>query len=361
MGLANKKRLVIACVIASVVVVVCGLVYWHNHIEQLSPQANVNATSTPSNISTSTTSSADSISFPPFDSSACLSSAEYADYPASEQNPYIAGEPNTSTIDIYVRNTQTNTEISHFQISDIDYQQAYALLMRPCNIYVIRRIPQPLSEEFWVYNYAGQGKQFIQLQVLEYSIDPTETYFITELNPAMASDTLDVFNLRTGNLMFVLPVSTINQNYPADAPSNFDSYGWTENDRYFWGGLFQQADQIAFFRIDTSNWTYQMFQAPDQTLGGDKLNLESGWVTYSINAAPWTGDPNADQYFQQQAEQNGTITSFAIYNLFTKQSYVIATSTDPTQEYNAAWIAPNQLQWSLPGGTSQIFTIPSSE
>jgi len=110
--------------------------------------------------------------------------------------------------------------------------------------------------------------------------------------------------------------------------------------------------------IDTTDWSYQAFLAPQTTMGGDAFNPDTGMTTYETNAAPWTGDAAVDQQYQQQAQQSGQITSFYIYDFLTDKNYLVATTTNPTYYYQPKWLSDTQLEYTLPSGATTTYTIP---
>ncbi len=309
-------------------------------------------------------------------SGVCLTSNEVASYSATRSK----GNPDFGTV--VIDDKSTGVKISNLQIENVISQNYHDYELHPCGLYVVRQFnfnesswePLPgFSVELWKYDYSGKGNRLFVLEALQgqststlsidYSYDfrvsPNESFIALERGYQGSSDyALVIKDLNRLSNVFVLPVSDIaKQNPNIIADLGFEVGGWSIDGRYFWFSFAQGANTTGFVRVDSSNWAYQTFAAPITTMGGDAFNPDTGMVTYRTNAAPWTGSSEIDQQYRDQAMQSGKISLFYIYNLLTKQSYLVATTTDPTYYYQPKWISDSVLQYTPPSGVTTTYTI----
>lgn len=317
-----------------------------------------------------TTSSVSSSSAPPsLNDAHCLGEDESADFPSSEKSNTFYNWPSSSTIDVYVKNKTTDETLSTFKIKNLDYENVHPLEFHQCAVYTLREFGTNslpgYRVELWKYDYAGNGKKLFDMLVEgatsttnyyepEFRIDPNEKYLALDTR----QDAFVIFDPKTLQILFTLPISDIEKQEPNIIGFvQFYPGGWSTDGRYFWFDFDAFADIIGFVRIDTSNWSYQAFAAPPTTMGGDAFNPDNGIVTYRTNAAPWTADAAIDQQYRDQAKQSGQITSFYLYDLLTKQNYLVATTTDPTYYYRPQWLSSSTLEYRLPSGATTTYTI----
>jgi hypothetical protein len=322
------------------------------------------------------TSSTPSVTMIATTTESCLPSDEYSGIPTNEESNTYYGWPNSSTIDVYVKNRTTSEIVSTFQIQNVVYRAGDALKIYPCGIYVIKGFGEAdepgYTTQLWEYNYAGVGKELFTFFVEgpnyteqvnnyypDFSVDSDEKHLALEQAPGEASDSLVIDDTKTLQNLFTLPISSVLEKNSNIAGSvEFEPGGWSTDGRYFWFDFFQDADVLGFVRIDTANWSYQAFVAPQVTMGGDAFNPDTGMTTYSTDVAPWTGDTSIDQQYRDQAQQSGQITSFYIYDLLTNQNYLVATTSDPTYYFQPQWISDAVLQYTLPSGATTTYSIP---
>lgn len=344
------------CVVITVAIVVIGTLYYRERNSSSSSSMITNPSSTASTPSTTT--------------AGCLSSGEYAEIPVL----------NSSAVQVYVKNKTTGNIVSSFQIQNVLYQDYHTFEIHPCGIYVIEDFGQDVTNSFppgytvqlWRYDYTGVGKEILTFFVAgpnytqsvnnyspDFRIDPNQKYLALEEAPGDASDSIVVDDANTLQNFYTLPISEIaKQNPNIIGNVDFANGGWSSDGRYFWFDFSQEADDLGFVRIDSSNWSYEAFAAPTTTMGGDAFNPDRGMVTYRTNAAPWTGDATIDQEYRNTATQSGQVTSFFIDDLLTGQTYLVATTTDPTYYYQPKWISDSVLQYTLPSGATSTYVVP---
>lgn len=79
---------------------------------------------------------------------------------------------------------------------------------------------------------------------------------------------------------------------------------WTRKDRYFWSEFTDGATVIGWLRVDSTNWSYKTFVAPEGILAGYPINIETGWIPL-IPGAFWTGVVQLDEQVKQERQKAG--------------------------------------------------------
>ncbi|HUC02145.1 MAG TPA: hypothetical protein VMA75_04585 [Candidatus Paceibacterota bacterium] len=232
-------------------------------------------------------------------------------------------------------------------------------MMREFNYdYVHGKVLPNFNIQVWKYDYSGNSQEIGTAEDFRVNSSQTMMAAVSFLTTS-TMPSLEVYDLSNDNIVFSLSLSQIPEQ-ESNTIVNFDleNGGWSHDGRYLWFDSNDEADTLGFLRIDTSNWSYQVFSAPHTTMGGDALNPDVGMTTYETNVAPWTADSQIDQEYRDQAQQAGQITSFYIYNLLTGQNYLVTTTTDPTYYYHPLWLSDSELQYTLPSGATSTYTIP---
>ncbi|MFZ2303485.1 MAG: hypothetical protein WAV98_01685 [Minisyncoccia bacterium] len=283
----------------------------------------------------------------------------------------------TSPVTIFVKDKKTNLEKRNFQISG-NSTGLFTLQLFKCAIYVVRefgfdhktsRTLVGYKEEIWKYDYSDRGvpillvsenpKEYKSYYDATFRISPSEQYLSLIRGYGGTPDyALIIKDLKTLKDIFVLHVADITKKNPEVVGDiGFYPGGWTSDGKYFWANMFIGAEIYGFVRLNSENWAYEVFSAPQMTMGGDALNINNGMLTYGGNVAPWSGVEEIDQQIQKEALQAGHVSSFYIYNLFTKKQYLVATTTDPTYYFRPQWISDNELQYELPTGEKKVYMI----
>jgi hypothetical protein len=243
-----------------------------------------------------------------------------------------------------------------------------------CNIYLVREfnvdyakgVPlKGFKTELWRYHYDGKGEPIMTLFKAEgvpdnfssfFSIDPAEKYIALERNylgnPNYA---LVIKNLKTNEDVFVLLLRDIVEKYPKlEGSIGFNE--WTKDGRYFWGNIFYGANVLAFFRIDTTNWSYEVFPAPKDVLGGDALNVETGYITVHPGNV-WFGITEITEEEKERRRKEGIGTELYIENLITKERRFVDKTDEPLWYFKPKWISDTELEYYLPSGERKIYKI----
>jgi hypothetical protein len=310
----------------------------------------------------------------------CLQKNEYSDFPLSEKRAIALNSATATVIDVYIRETNTDREVFTFKIDHVrgTYDTAE---FQNCGVYVhrefgqdtVRGFPPGYRAELWKYDYSGYGaKLFTTFEIGsdgkesiyyddDFRVDPTEHYLAGDQGYQQSAEALVVKDLASLKNLFVLPLSDIVKQDPTILGAfSFVNGGWSRDGRYIWYDFndpVAPADVIGFVRVDTSDWSYQLFKAPLVTMGGDAFNPNTGMTTYSTNVAPWTGDAQLDQLYRDRAKSTDQLTSFYVYDLLAKRSYLVATTSDPTHYFQPKWISDNLLGFTLPSGVTTTYTL----
>lgn len=253
-----------------------------------------------------------------------------------------------------------------YRVEDVDVGHFHPYEVHRCALYIVKEFNfdylhgkalAGYKREVWEYQYDGNGKKLSESDV--FSVNSLERYISLIKGYGGSSDyALVIKDLKTLKDTFVLPIANVTKKNPDVAGDiHFENGGWTDDSRYFWADMSIGAETYGFVRIDSKNWTYEVFTAPHLTMGGDALNLNNGMVTFGEDVAPWSGVVEIDAQLQKEALQKGQISSFYIYNLFTKKKYLVATTTDPTYYFRPQWISDTELQYELPSGEKKIYKL----
>lgn len=306
----------------------------------------------------------------------CLMDNEYADYPLNPKvNPKLK-HPQVPII-VHIRDNGTSEVKDKFEIDNI-LEHANIIELHACHLYVLRNSDYDYTKqkagpnykaEIWRYNYNGNGEPAISLgESISgvyipsglsnfFSVSPDEKYIVLERSYLGKDDyALVIKNLNSKEDAFVLPISTIAKDNPYSFGS-LEMRGWTKDGKYFWGATFDGAYMLSFFRIERDAWRVDVFETPINTLGGDVLNLENGYVTHNTLSI-WTGVYEMDQEIKEQYQKEGKTGIFSIYNLFTEQDIVLEKVSDPTIRFkDFQWLSDTELEYTLPSGERKVYTL----
>jgi len=277
---------------------------------------------------------------------------------------------------VSVNDKSTGKELSSFRIENV-FKTSTSIELHPCSIYVIRFFnydPRETKQEtgfkaeLWKYAYNGQGVNSLLLSEkmtdgtvkgdysYDFRVDTSEKYIVLE-NGYLSQDnySLVVKHLETKEDVFILSAKEISKQHPTIA-GNFNMREWSEDGKYFWGNIFDGAYVLAYFRIDTSRWETDIFEAPDGAMGGFPLNIKTGYVPIQPGQI-WTGDYQLTQELKNQYRKEGKKSSLYLYNLFTKEQILLKTTDEPLWSFKSKWISDTELEYELPSGEKKIYKI----
>ena len=304
--------------------------------------------------------------------SPCLLENEFADYQIDERYAKEIKIPKIPLV-ISVRDKNTKQEKFSFQIDNAS-KAVHALEMYKCNIYVIRvfnfdekrGVPLPdYRTELWRFYYNGSGEKLIDLFKKEgapdnygqnFRIDPTETYLVLERsylgNPNYA---LVIKSLETKEDVFVLTLDELIRKYFV-TPASLGLGKWRDNGRYFWAVLFMGPRINAYIRIERDNWKVDVLPTPNDYTGRILSSPTGEYIAYD-NGPGFIGIDIIAQEIYNEWRKEGKKVSLFVYNLFTRDKIMLATTDNPEWDFKTKWISDTELEYYLPPGERKIYKI----
>ncbi len=304
----------------------------------------------------------------------CLEENEIAEYAIKKGTHKWLGIPEYP-LTIFVKKKGTNEKIFSFQIDDIR-KTSRSVEVCKCGVYVVKLFNYDFQKakkklgyrsELWKYDYGSNGEmiilmsekpdEFISYYNSSFRVDPLERYVVLERGYLYKDDyALVIKDLETKEDVFTLLHSELPKK-DLKLQGLFDFREWTKDGRYFWGAISAGAVVPGFFRIDTEAWEYELFaDLPEWIGGGDRLNIETGWVTYHTDMV-WTGIHDATEAIKQERREQGIGTTLYIYNLFTKEKRFIYKTEEPIWFTKPEWLSDTELEYELPSGEKNIYQI----
>lgn len=282
-----------------------------------------------------------------------------------------------SPVDVVIKNKNNDKEIFRFVI-DSALPVYDTVQPRKCALYVVRGFNfdykryQPLRGfrvELWRYKYNGEGELLLALAGEDNEGKPTvyysyeyQTDFLEKLIALIEGYLGDVdkyaalmWDVESRKGIFPLKYTDIVSSHPL-LEGNLGLEGWTKDSRYFWGRTFIGANVLGFFRVERDTWKVDILPAPEGTQGGDALNVENGYVTYNTGPG-WIGIQEVAEEVYDEWRKEGKIVELYVYNLFTKEKTLLATSSDPSWWGGPRWISDTELEYELPDGEERIYKI----
>ncbi|MCK4553951.1 hypothetical protein KAU19_03235 [Candidatus Parcubacteria bacterium] len=284
--------------------------------------------------------------------------------------------PKEYPFEVIVRDKKNKVEKNRIIIDNIK-ENYHPIEIHKCGIYVIRqfnynnkkRKQNPgYREEFWCYDYSGNGeslillaekpKEFISYYSTDFRVSTNEKYVVLEHGYHGKDDySLIIKDLNTKEDIFILKLSDIIEKYP-DVIGSFGMLYWKEDDKYFWADIFQGARALGYLKIDSNDWSWEVFETPDKHLAGFGPNFKTGWMPY-VPSAVWTGIVEMDEEIRQEAKERGQTSILYLYNLFTKKQFKIyETAIDPIWNYGPPiWLSDTELEYKLPNGEKKVYEV----
>ncbi|MFH0776436.1 MAG: hypothetical protein V1936_02385 [Patescibacteria group bacterium] len=305
----------------------------------------------------------------------CLGDNEEAGfYDRLAQFKIAEGIPEKYPLEIFIRDKTTKAELSKFRVEDIK-ESYHPVEVRICGVYVLRQFNYDSKKseknigyrnEFWRYDYLGVGEKLVLLSEKpdeyvsyynsDFRVDPLERYVVLEKGYLGEKDyALIIKDMGTKEDVYTLSYQKLFQEHP-EITGGFNMRDWSADGRYFWGDIFYGADVSAYFRIDTQNWTYELFDAPEGQMGGEQLNTENGWVTHHTDLV-WTGFADMQEDIKTEHRQQGIGTKFYLYNLLTGEKVLVYETDEPMWFTKPKWLSATEVEYELPSGEKKIYKL----
>lgn len=291
----------------------------------------------------------------------CLGDDEIANYEINKRGLIGANAV------INILNKTDNNIIYNFVIDGI-FRSAYPIELHRCGVYVMRMFNYDVDKikqedgfriELWKYDYNGKGENILLLNVydLNFRVDPAEIYIALVQGKSQEPEGYGyaIKNQQTKQDSFILLYPTILRMNPG-LEGYLDLEVWTKDGNYFWGDVSVGAPRLGYVRIKRDNWEYDVLPAPAGTEGGTAFNPEYGYITYDTGP-PWVGLDVIQEEIAKEWRQEGKTASFYLYNLFTKDQILLATTTEPFWQFRPQWLSENELKYSDPQKGEMIYKI----
>ncbi|KKS97855.1 MAG: hypothetical protein UV75_C0020G0002 [Candidatus Giovannonibacteria bacterium GW2011_GWA1_43_15] len=306
----------------------------------------------------------------------CLGDNEIADFLVDEKFGFKYPK---FPIIVSVKDKNTSKEKFHFQIDNVS-KNYHSVEIHKCGVYAIREFNYDdkktkqdpgYKEEIWKYDYNGKGeslvlltekpKEFISYYDGDFRVDPMEIYIALVRSYSEIPENIGYYfkNQQTREDSFTLSYPSILKISP-DIDGYLGLENWTKSGSYFWGDIFAGAPRLGFVRIKRDSWEYDVLPAPAGTLGGTAFNPEFGYLTYNTGPG-WIGIDVITEQVHDEWRKAGKIVEFHLYNLFTKDDILLATSTEPSWNGKPQWLSDTELQYELSTGEKKIYKIKESE
>ena len=131
---------------------------------------------------------------------------------------------------------------------------------------------------------------------------------------------------------------------------------WSSDGRYFWARTHIGANTLGFFKIDTTNWKYEIFPAPEGVPGGAAFNVNTGYITVHPNLI-WYGIAEITEQEKERRRKEGIGSELYIYNLVTEEKYFVTKTDEPLWDFWPKWLSDTELEYELPTGEKKVYKI----
>lgn len=297
----------------------------------------------------------------------CLADDETASYEV-EKNPAGGG-----IAEIFVVDKNSNQKKTSFRIEISNSEHYHPVEIHKCGAYAIRTFgydyekkisKENYKRELWVYEYDGNGKPLIsdsskwsyENMLGDFRVDPIETYVVLERGYLGKDDyALIVKNLQTKEDAFIFSFQKIIDEYP-DLAGNIRLDDWSDDGRYFWFDTHVGAIRLGFVRIDTAMWRADIFPAPENVMGGDALNFNTGYITVHPGNI-WFGVYELTEEEKEKRRKEGIVSELYIENLFTDERYFIDKTDEPLWFFKPEWISDTELEYYFPSGEKKAYKL----
>ena len=293
----------------------------------------------------------------------CLKENEVAEYALQQSET----KDELSKVTVTVKSIIDDSTSRSFSTDIFDPGLYHPIELYTCGVYFLRgenydprdgRVLKGFRSALWKFDYNGKGEELLphKYYTRDFRVSPDEKYTVLVDS---YNGILDIKNNETKDSALTVKVSDIraqNQNIHG----SLGLVNWTADGRYFWADLFEEAYEVAWIRVDTNDWSYGVYEAPEGILGGYPLDINTGWVPV-VPGAFWTGSADDTDIIRDERDQTGwTTSSLYLYNVITKEKLRVHTENDPVWDgWPIKWLDQNTLQYTLPDKTKETFTLPN--
>ena len=293
---------------------------------------------------------------------------------------FKVSRPSRALKQVTVTTKDASGNTNTFKLNDIS-RNYHPLEVHNCHFYLIREFNYKFGtrqdpgyrSELWKYDYDGNGKNILTFEEVppegktifyftrDFRVDPNEKYLALRRG-YLGSDDFAIVIKNSVSLKdsSITEYENIESKNP-EVLGDIGLQGWSKNSDYFWVDLYNGAQVSGFVRVDVKNKSFEVFKAPTITMGGDKLNPDTGWVTYNPNAH-WSGVVEIDEMERKERLAKGMTSDLHLYNLPTgKDILVESISEDPLWWGQPQWASETVLEYIMPDGQIKQYNIETGE
>ncbi len=227
----------------------------------------------------------------------------------------------------------------------------------------------------WQYTYTGEGKKILDftkrkdeynsyfIYNLGYSIDPKERYVALSHGFMSGGDEYKDIFLYIKNLETLKDIAKVDLKNDVFAKYSdiygdvmFENSHWSDDEKYFLVPFNDQADVTGYVRVNLNDGTYQVYDSYPGTMGGDQINVNTGWTTFD-DGPEWSGWKQIEEEVRDEWRKEGIKVNFGIYNIYTKEKRIIEQVDDTTHWHEPRWVDDNTLEYLSINGEKKIYTI----
>lgn len=307
----------------------------------------------------------------PIQNTVCLADNEDVSYEIEKKENEVSK--------VYITISDKNTNQKKYTLNkELPVPGHYhPLEIHKCGIYMTRSFNYDYKNkkalpnyrmELWKYGYDNKSELIVLLDEniigqtniykyyfgLDFRVSFNEKYIVLIKSYLGQSDySIVIKDLNSKKDMFTLLASDIIKTNP-NLIGSFGMNKWSEDSRYFWGDIFEGAYVNGYYKIDTQNWIYDLYEAPDGAMGGSELNINTGWLPIQPGQI-WTGDYQLDQDLKERYRKEGKKSELYLYNLFTKEKILIETTDESIYWFKPKWISDTELQYEMPTGEKKVY------
>ena len=302
--------------------------------------------------------------------SVCLKDNEIAEYKVEKKNN------GGGSVTIFIKDKNSGKEKFKFQIDNIRTNY-HPVEIHNCGIYVIKEFNYDANKtkqeigyksELRKYTYNNSGGFLLLFHEItdqdeykssfatDFRVDPAENYLVLQKGyPGSLDFSLVIKNLKNLEDVFALKMADIAKSNPKlFGDLAFDD--WSRDGRYFWADTHDGAVELGYIRIDVKTWKYELFPAPEDVLGGDALNVNTGYITIHPKNV-WYGIEEITNQEKEKRRKEGIGTEFYIQSLITGKKYFVDKTSEPLWYFRPKWISNTELQYTMPSNEQKTFKL----
>src|SRR3989344_8222147 len=281
---------------------------------------------------------------------------------------------------VFVSTYNNTDKLSSFEVTELS-SSANNVQITNCHVYVVRNFStgssrsDQLDYQLWRYDPLGNTEIVIKFHKLlpkantQYSVTTAISIdgkfialkeYAVEYRTSDPNDALVIKKLNDLDKDYLkIPLSEIYRT--SNIMGSPTLLRWSKDSKNLWFELSEAAIVNGFGKINVVTKTFEIYKAPDGTMGGDAFNLESSWITYDPKSF-WCGEITCTNDERQDRIRRGMSSELYVYNLITKESILVESyKPDPLWYYKPRWISDSVLSYVLPDGTTKRYNVTKKQ